>query len=161
MSGIRELAVPGGAGISAAAARPGRQSLSRPLQAVLILVRLLFVVTVVGAIDALVVASSVDAVDGHLLGMVLYAALPGVTGFVLSLYMRTGGVWIWRGLLAVHVWLTLGALATLGEGTGGQGVSQLVMPVVVLVLLFRAARANGSGSVLNSAPSTGRSASRG
>ncbi|MFE4334876.1 alpha/beta hydrolase [Streptomyces sp. NPDC056831] len=112
--------------------------MSRPLQAVLILVRLLFVVTVVGAIDALVVASSVDAVDGHLLGMVLYASLPGVAGFVLSLYMRTGGVWIWRGLLAVHAWLTLGALATLSEDTGGQGVTQLVMPVVVIVLLFRA-----------------------
>ncbi|MFJ1695383.1 alpha/beta hydrolase [Streptomyces sp. NPDC088252] len=103
----------------------------------LILVRLLFVVTVVGVIDALVVASSVDAVDGRLLGMLLYAALPGVTGFVLSLYMRTGGVWIWRGLLAVHAWLILGALATLGGSTGGQGVAQLVMPVVVVVLLLR------------------------
>ncbi|MFG2627844.1 alpha/beta hydrolase [Streptomyces sp. NPDC048473] len=103
----------------------------------LILVRLLFAATVVGAIDALAVASSVDAVDGHLLGMVLYAALPGVTGFVLSLYMRTGGVWIWRGLLAVHAWLILGALAALSEDTGGQGVTQLVMPVVVVVLLFR------------------------
>ncbi|WP_327368914.1 alpha/beta hydrolase [Streptomyces sp. NBC_01217] len=103
----------------------------------LILVRLLFVVTVVGAIDALVVASSVDAVDGHLLGMVLYAALPGVTGFVLSLYLRTGGVWIRRGLLAVHAWLILGALAVLGEDTGGQGVAQLVVPVVVVVLLLR------------------------
>ncbi|MEU9622341.1 alpha/beta hydrolase [Streptomyces sp. NPDC048155] len=111
--------------------------MSRPLQAVLILVRLLFVVTVVGVLDALVVASSVDAVDGRLLGMLLYAALPGVAGFVLSLYMRTGGVWIWRGLLAVHAWLTVGALATLGEGTGGQGVAQLVMPVAVVVLLFR------------------------
>ncbi|MCX4788208.1 alpha/beta hydrolase family protein [Streptomyces sp. NBC_01221] len=103
----------------------------------LILVRLLFVVTVGGVLDALVVASSVDAVDGRLLGMLLYAALPGVTGFVLSLYVRTGGVWIWRGLLAVHAWLTVGALATLGEGTGGQGVAQLVMPVAVVVLLFR------------------------
>lgn len=107
--------------MSAAEPRSGRRSLSRPLQAVLILVRLLFVVTVGGVLDALVVASSVDAVDGRLLGMLLYAALPGVTGFVLSLYVRTGGVWIWRGLLAVHAWLTVGALATLGEGTGGQG----------------------------------------
>ncbi|MFD4762650.1 alpha/beta hydrolase [Streptomyces sp. NPDC058439] len=123
--------------MSAAEPRSGRRSLSRPLQAVLILVRLLFVVTVGGVLDALVVASSVDAVDGRLLGMLLYAALPGVTGFVLSLYVRTGGVWIWRGLLAVHVWLTVGALATLGDGTGGQGVAQLVMPVAVVVLLFR------------------------
>ncbi|MFD4033396.1 alpha/beta hydrolase [Streptomyces sp. NPDC058637] len=104
----------------------------------LVLVRLLFVVTVVGAVDALFVASSIDAVDGHLLGMVLYAALPGVAGLLLSLYLRTGGVWVFRGLLAVHAWLIVGALAMLGEGTGGQGVAQLVVPVVVVVLLLRA-----------------------
>lgn len=102
----------------------------------LILVRVLFVVTVVGAIDVLTVASSVDAVDGRLLGMLLYAALPGTAGFVLSLYVRTGGVWIWRGLLAVHVWLAIGALASLSGDGGGQGVPQLVMPIVVAVLLF-------------------------
>ncbi|MFF9350710.1 alpha/beta hydrolase [Streptomyces sp. NPDC014734] len=109
----------------------------RPLQAVLVLVRLLFAVTLIGVIDALVVASSVDAVDGRLLGMLVYAALPGVTGFVLSLYLRTGGVWVRRGLLAVHVWLALGALATLRDGVAGQGPAQLVLPVVVAVLLCR------------------------
>ncbi|MER6611252.1 alpha/beta hydrolase [Streptomyces sp. NPDC000927] len=138
MSGIRELAVPGGAGIGAADVPPGRQPLSRPLQAVLILVRLLFAVTVIGVIDALVVASAVDAVDGRLLGMLVYAALPGVIGFVLSLYVRTGGVWIRRGLLAVHIWLALGAFATLKDGTAGQGLAQVVLPVVVIVLLCRA-----------------------
>ncbi|MFD7615899.1 alpha/beta hydrolase [Streptomyces sp. NPDC059802] len=111
--------------------------MSRPLQAVLILVRLLFVLTVVGTFDVLLVASSVDAVDGRLLGMVLYAALPGIIGFGLSLYLRSGGVWVWRGLLAVHAWLTLGALATLNDADNGRGVTQLVMPVVVLVLLCR------------------------
>ncbi|MEU6925173.1 alpha/beta hydrolase [Streptomyces sp. NPDC046631] len=103
----------------------------------LILVRLLFVLTVVGTFDALVVASSVDALDGRLLGMVLYAALPGIAGFVLSLYLRTGGVWIRRGLLAVHAWLILGALATLNDAENGRGVTQLVLPVVVLALLSR------------------------
>ncbi|MGW3687133.1 alpha/beta hydrolase [Streptomyces sp. NPDC005125] len=102
----------------------------------LILVRVLFVVTVVGTIDVLTVASSVDAVDGRLLGMLLYAALPGTAGFVLSLHVRTGGVWIWRGLLAVHVWLAIGGLASLSGDGGGQGVPQLVMPIVVAVLLF-------------------------
>ncbi|MFB7919034.1 alpha/beta hydrolase [Streptomyces sp. NPDC056061] len=109
----------------------------RPLQAVLVLVRLLFAVTLIGVVDALVVASAVDAVDGRLLGMLLYAALPGVIGFVLSLYLRTGGVWVRRGLLAVHVWLALGALATLQDGVAGQGPAQLVMPVAVVVLLSR------------------------
>src|SRR6478752_4282489 len=58
VSGIRELAVPGGADMSTAEVPPGRQPLSRPLQAVLILVRLLFAVTVVGALDALLLAAS-------------------------------------------------------------------------------------------------------
>lgn len=134
VSGIQGLAVPGGAG--AVIARPGRRPPPSVLQAVLILVRVLFVVTAVGTIDVLTVASSVDAVDGRLLGMLLYAALPGTVGFVLSLYVRTGGVWIWRGLLAVHVWLAIGALASLSGDGGGQGVPQLVMPIVVAVLLF-------------------------
>ncbi|MEV6744309.1 Tox-REase-5 domain-containing protein [Streptomyces sp. NPDC051080] len=104
----------------------------------LILVRLLFAAAVVGGVGVMTVASAVDEVDGQLFGLLLYAALPSVIGFVLSLYARTGGVWVWRGLLAVHVWLTLGALATLGGAGGGRGVTQLVMPVAVVVLLFRA-----------------------
>ncbi|GAA3478566.1 hypothetical protein GCM10018966_030960 [Streptomyces yanii] len=137
MSGIRGLAVPGGVDPDAVVVHPGRQPLPSMLQAVLILVRVLFVVTVVGAIDVLSVASSVDAVDGRLLGMLLYAVLPGAAGFVLSLYVRTGGAWTRRGLLAVHVWLALGALATLSEDGGRQGVPQLVVPVVVVGLLLR------------------------
>ncbi|MFJ1545783.1 hypothetical protein ACIPEK_12420, partial [Streptomyces sp. NPDC088246] len=118
-------------------AQQGRQSLPRPLQAVLILVRVLFAAAVLGGAGVLTVASAVNEVDGQLLGLLLYAALPSVTAFVLSLYLRTGGIWIWRGLLAVHVWLTLGALATLGGDGGGRGVTQLVMPVAVVIMLFR------------------------
>ncbi|WP_406100177.1 alpha/beta hydrolase [Streptomyces sp. NBC_01013] len=103
----------------------------------LILVRLLFVVTLVGAFNALLVASSVDAVDGRLLGMVLYAALPGITGFGLSLYVRAGGPRVWRGLLAVHAWLAVGALATLNDADNSRSVTQLALPVVVLILLCR------------------------
>ncbi|MGW3089973.1 alpha/beta hydrolase [Streptomyces sp. NPDC001108] len=117
--------------------RPGRQSLSRPLQAVLVLVRLLFAVTVVGVFNALLTASSVEAVDGHLLGMLLYASLPGIVGLVLSFRVRTGGVWVWRGLVAVHAWLLLGALATLNS-EDSRGVTRMVLPVLVLVLLCRA-----------------------
>ncbi|MEU9093259.1 alpha/beta hydrolase [Streptomyces sp. NPDC048428] len=103
----------------------------------LVLVRLLFVVTIVGAFHALLVASSVDAADGRLLGMVLYTMLPGIAGFVLSLYVRTGGVQVWRGLLAVHGWLALGALAALSDAGSNRGITPLVLPVVVLVLLCR------------------------
>ncbi|WP_148020457.1 hypothetical protein [Streptomyces sp. OR43] len=104
----------------------------------LLLTRALFVLAVVGGIGILTVASSVNAVDGRLFGLLLYAALPSVVGFVLSLYVRTGGIGVRRGLLAVYLWFVLGALATLGEDGGGRGVTQLVIPVAVIVALFRA-----------------------
>ncbi|MCX5398025.1 alpha/beta hydrolase family protein [Streptomyces sp. NBC_00102] len=113
---------------------------------------MLFVATVVGVINVLALASSVDAVDGQLLGMLLYAALPGTVGFVLSFYARICGRGVWAGLLVVHVWLVLGSLATWSsagtgssEGVGGHGdagfsgLPQLVMPVAVVVLLLRPA----------------------
>jgi len=109
----------------------------RPLQAVLVLVQLLLVATLVGAIGALSTASSVDAVDGHLLGLLLYASLPGVSAFVLSLHVRTGGVGVWRGLVVVQVWFVLGALAELSGGAGAQGGARLAIPVAVAVLLAR------------------------
>ncbi|MEU6504447.1 alpha/beta hydrolase [Streptomyces californicus] len=110
----------------------------RPVQAVLVLLHVLFVATLVGAVRALSAASSVDAVDGYLLGLLLYASLPGVVAFVLSLRVRHGGVRVWYGLLAVQAWIVLGALAELGGGAGLDGVARLVMPVAVLVLLGRA-----------------------
>ncbi|MFH8886548.1 alpha/beta hydrolase [Streptomyces californicus] len=110
----------------------------RPVQGVLVLLHVLFVATLVGAVRALSAASSVDAVDGYLLGLLLYASLPGVVAFVLSLRVRHGGVRVWYGLLAVQVWIVLGALAELGGGAGLEGVARLVMPTAVLVLLGRA-----------------------
>ncbi|MFI7288141.1 alpha/beta hydrolase [Streptomyces anulatus] len=109
----------------------------RPLQAVLILLHVLFVATLVGAIRALSTASSVDAVDGYLLGLLLYASLPGIGAFVLSLYVRKGGVRVWYGLLAVQAWIVLGALAELSGGAGAGGVARLVIPAAVIVLLCR------------------------
>ncbi|MFB8380364.1 alpha/beta hydrolase [Streptomyces rubiginosohelvolus] len=109
----------------------------RPLQAALILLHVLFVATLVGAIRALSTASSVDAVDGYLLGLLLYASLPGVAVFVLSLYVRHGGVRVWYGLLAVLAWIVLGGLAEVGGGAEGQGLARLAVPVAVIVLLCR------------------------
>lgn len=109
----------------------------RSLQAVLILVQLQFVATLVGVISALSTASSVDAVDGHLIGLLLYASLPGISAFVLSLYVRTGGVGVLRGLFGVQVWLVLGAVAELSGGAGAQGVARLALPVAVALLLAR------------------------
>lgn len=109
----------------------------RPLQAALILLHVLFVATLVGAVRALSTASSVDAVDGYLLGLLLYASLPGVTAFVLSLYVRHGGVRVWYGLLAVLAWIVLGALAELSGGAEGLGLARLALPLAVIVLLCR------------------------
>ncbi|MEU6938689.1 alpha/beta hydrolase [Streptomyces rubiginosohelvolus] len=109
----------------------------RPLQAALILVHVLFVATLVGTVRALSTASSVDAVDGYLLGLLLYASLPGVAVFVLSLYVRHGGVRVWYALLAVLAWTVLGALAELSGGAEGQGLARLAVPVAVIVLLCR------------------------
>ncbi|MGC4905780.1 alpha/beta hydrolase [Streptomyces cyaneofuscatus] len=109
----------------------------RSLQAVLILVQLQFVATLVGVISALSTASSVDAVDGHLIGLLLYASLPGISAFVLSLYVRTGGVGVLRGLFGVQVWLVLGAVAELSSGAGAQGLARLALPVAVALLLAR------------------------
>ncbi|MEU5286413.1 alpha/beta hydrolase [Streptomyces sp. NPDC020755] len=109
----------------------------RPLQAVLILLHVLFVATLVGAVRALSTAASVDAVDGYLLGLLLYASLPGIGAFVLSLYVRKGGVRVWYGLLAVQAWIVLGALAELSGGAGAGGVARLVIPTAGIVLLCR------------------------
>ncbi|MFJ6516557.1 alpha/beta hydrolase [Streptomyces sp. NPDC091406] len=109
----------------------------RSLQAALVLLHVLFVATLVGATRALSTASSVDAVDGYLLGLLLYASLPGVAAFVLSLYVRHGGVRVWYGLLAVQAWIVLGALAGLSGGDGGSGVARLALPGAVIVLLCR------------------------
>ncbi|MFJ9324311.1 alpha/beta hydrolase [Streptomyces globisporus] len=109
----------------------------RSLQAALILLHVLFVATLVGAIRALSTASSVDAVDGYLLGLLLYASLPGVAVFVLSLYVRHGGIRVWYGLIAVLAWIVLGALAELSGGAEGQGVARLAVPAAVIVLLCR------------------------
>ncbi|MGW1653693.1 hypothetical protein [Streptomyces atratus] len=67
MADARGFTVPGGAGAGVVPAG-GRQSLPWPLYAVLFLVRALFLVTAVGGIGVLTLASSVDAVDGRLLG---------------------------------------------------------------------------------------------
>ncbi|HEY9369795.1 Tox-REase-5 domain-containing protein [Streptomyces sp.] len=117
----------------------------RALRATVVLLYALFGFTVLGATGALVVAGSGDGVDAELLGLLTYGALPGVAGFALARRARTGGVGVWRGLLAVQAWLIVGALGT--------GVTQLALPVAVTVLLcrpasrawFRLAAGNRSG----------------
>ncbi|MFV0128058.1 Tox-REase-5 domain-containing protein [Streptomyces sp. HMX112] len=113
-----------------------RRSVPRALQAVLVLVRAVFGITVLGAAGVLLLAASLDGVDGELLAWVLYGAAPGTAGFLLARRLRTGGVWVRRLLLATQGWFIAGALGTLADG-GDRGVPQLVVPVLVVVLLCR------------------------
>ncbi|MEU9979705.1 Tox-REase-5 domain-containing protein [Streptomyces sp. NPDC050856] len=108
----------------------------RALQAVLVLVRAVFGVTVLGAAGVLLLAASLDGVDGELLAWVLYGAAPGTAGFLLARRLRTGGVRVRRSLLATQGWFIAGALGTLADG-GDRGVPQSVVPVLVVVLLCR------------------------
>ncbi|MFI6079465.1 hypothetical protein ACIBBB_00405 [Streptomyces sp. NPDC051217] len=108
----------------------------RELRAASVLLYFLFGVTVLGTTGALTAAASVDAVDGWALGLLLYASAPGVAALVLARKTWAGGVRVRWALIAVQVWLIVGALGTLGQGSG-RGVTQLVVPVAVTVLIFR------------------------
>lgn len=98
------------------------------------LVYVLFGATVVGGFGVLLSAAQVDALGGLLLGMLLYAAAPGVTGWLLARRAWTGGNGVRWGLIAVQAWLISGGLANLRDGSV-QGLTQLVLPVVILVFL--------------------------
>ncbi|MFI8004679.1 hypothetical protein [Streptomyces sp. NPDC086010] len=98
------------------------------------LVYVLFGATIVGGVGLLLAAAQVDALGGLVLGTLLYAAAPGVAGWVLARRAWTGGKGVRRGLVAVQVWLVLGALANVRDGSL-QGLTQLMLPVVILVFL--------------------------
>jgi Flp pilus assembly pilin Flp len=99
-----------------------------------VLVHALFAFTVLGGIGLLLTAASLDAVDGWLLGQVAFAAAPGTIGWVLARRSWTGGMWVWRGLLALQSWLIIAALGNVGDGSG-RGFTQLFLPILIVVFL--------------------------
>ncbi|MFF7374255.1 Tox-REase-5 domain-containing protein [Streptomyces massasporeus] len=100
------------------------------------LVHTLFAFTVLGGIGLLLTAASLDAVDGRLLAQVAFAAAPGTTGWVLARRSWSGGVWVWRGLLALQAWLIVAALGNVVDGSG-RGFTQLFLPILIVVFLTR------------------------
>ncbi|MFE7773976.1 Tox-REase-5 domain-containing protein [Streptomyces sp. NPDC057445] len=114
----------------------GRRALPRELRVVHVLVHVLFGATVLGGLGLLGSALSADAMDGLLLGLVLYGAAPGVVGWVLSRRIWTGGKGVWTGLIAVQAWLILGGVANIGDGSG-HGFAQLFLPVLILLFLMQ------------------------
>ncbi|MEU8673691.1 hypothetical protein [Streptomyces sp. NPDC048560] len=108
----------------------------QPLMVARWLVYVLFAATLFGGVGLLLTAASLDAVNGALVGLLLYAAAPGTAGWILARRAWTGGVRVWWGLIAVQAWLILGGLSNIRDGSV-QGFTQLFLPVVILVFLCR------------------------
>ncbi|MFB7913034.1 Tox-REase-5 domain-containing protein [Streptomyces sp. NPDC056061] len=132
MSVIGGMSVPGGP----VPAGPGLRELPRTLNTVRVLLFVLFGATALGGLGLFGSALAVDAMGAQVLGILLYAAAPGVLGLLLARHVRTGRKRVWWGLVAVQVWLVLGGVANIGDGSA-RGFTQLVLPVLILFCLTR------------------------
>ncbi|WP_406860000.1 hypothetical protein ABZO31_06245 [Streptomyces sp. HUAS MG47] len=111
-----------------------RRSMPTPLVVARWLVFFLFGMTVFGGLGLMLSAVQAGALDGVVLGMLLYAAAPGVVGWLLVRRVWTGGNKLRWGLIAVQIWLIVGGLTNLRDGSV-QGFTQLLLPVVILAFL--------------------------
>ncbi|RPK52974.1 hypothetical protein EES39_00435 [Streptomyces sp. ADI92-24] len=134
MSAIGGISAYGGVG---PAPGSGRRALPRAMGAARLLLHVLFGATLLGAVGLFGSALAADAVDGVVLGLLLYGAVPGVVGWLLSRRVWTGGRGVWGGLVAVQVWLILGGAANAVDGSV-HGFTQVFLPVLILVFLTRA-----------------------
>ncbi|MEW2065678.1 Tox-REase-5 domain-containing protein [Streptomyces sp. NPDC007346] len=133
MSAVGGIPLAGG---PAPAAAP-RRDLPGPLAVVRVLLLVLLGATVLGAIGLSGSALAADAMGAQVLGILLYASAPGVLCALLARHLRTGGRRVRWGIVAVQLWLIIGGLGNLADGSP-DGLTQLVLPVVILVLLSRA-----------------------
>ncbi|MEU8527198.1 hypothetical protein AB0C77_16640 [Streptomyces sp. NPDC048629] len=118
----------------AGAGGSARRTMPTPLVVARWLVYVLFGATIFGGLGLMLSAVQVGAFDGLVLGVLLYAAAPGITGWVLVRRAGTGGNKLRWGLIAVQIWLMMGALGNLRTGSI-QGFTQLLLPVVILAFL--------------------------
>lgn len=116
------------------AGRAPRRAMPQQLAVARRLVYVLFGATITGGIGLLLSAVQARALNGLVLGALLYAAAPGAAGWLLARRAWTGGDGVRRGLIAVQAWLVCGGLANVRDGSL-QGLTQLLLPVVVLVFL--------------------------
>ncbi|MFD4274620.1 Tox-REase-5 domain-containing protein [Streptomyces cyaneofuscatus] len=133
MSAVGGIPVAGG---PAPAAAPHRD-LPGPLVVVRVLLLVLLGATALGAIGLSGSAIAADAMGAQVLGILLYASAPGMLCALLAWHLRTGGRRVRWAIVAVQVWLIVGGLGNLADGSP-DGFTQLVLPVVILVLLSRA-----------------------
>ncbi|MFI1222006.1 MULTISPECIES: Tox-REase-5 domain-containing protein [unclassified Streptomyces] len=132
MSAVGGIPVAGG---PAPAVAPQRE-LPGPLVLVRVLLLVLFGATVLGAVGLSGSALAVDAMGAEVLGILLYASAPGVLAALLARHVRTGSTRVRWGVVAVQVWLILGGLGNLGDGSP-DGLTQLVLPALIIVLISR------------------------
>ncbi|MFH9010364.1 hypothetical protein ACH4C6_03230 [Streptomyces sp. NPDC017943] len=114
----------------------GRQPMPPALAAALVLLHTLFAITLAGGLGLLLTAASYDAVDVRLLALTAYAAAPGVLGWWLARRTWQGGSRTRAALMAVQLWLLVGAATSITQGSP-RGFTQLFLPVLVLYFLTR------------------------
>ncbi|WP_093611662.1 hypothetical protein [Streptomyces indicus] len=135
-----------------------RQPLPRALAGAMAVTYALLGVAVLSSVGVLMAA---EEPDGVLLGLLVYGLIPGVLGAVAARCAWRGGVRARWGFLAAHGLYVVQAFGSLGRGDA-RGLTQLVLPVLALVLLSRAStRARGTRPIPGCARSGGRSAWRG
>ncbi|MFF1926505.1 hypothetical protein ACFVW8_38820, partial [Streptomyces sp. NPDC058221] len=121
--------------MSQAGIPPQRWELPRSIAAMRVLLYLMFGLTLLGAIEVL---NSLLDLGSHITPTLtlaaLYAVAPGIAAAVLARLLWTGGKAVWIGLMALQLWLLVGAIANLYAGSS-QGLSQLLLPGVLLALV--------------------------
>ncbi|MFJ2094799.1 Tox-REase-5 domain-containing protein [Streptomyces sp. NPDC087901] len=133
MSATGGISAYGGVGPAPGA---GRRALPRAMGAARLLLHVLFGATLLGGVGLFGSALAADALDGVVVGLLLYGAVPGVVGWLLSRRVWTGGRGVWGGLVAVQVWLIIGGAANAADGSM-HGFTQVFLPVLILVFLTR------------------------
>ena len=101
----------------------------RPVRALLYVGAALTVLVLLGALLS-------GGLGAENLGRAIWAGWPGVAAFLLARRLHRGGRLEFWGVVVVCGFWALGALATLGGGEL-RGLTQLLIPVAVLVLLLR------------------------
>jgi hypothetical protein len=98
---------------------------------------LMFVVAGLTFLTTLAFLAAVGA-SAETLGTAIWYTLPGVLSLVLALKIPHGGTRLRKGIIALEIVYILLSLGRLGQGDP-QGLFNLVIPIVLLVLLFRPA----------------------
>ena len=101
-------------------------------------VRVLLYVTAGLTVVTTIAFLAIEGTSAEALGAATWSAWPGVAALVLARGLPAGGLLRWRLLVALEVVYLLMALGAVGAGDP-RGVTNLLLPIAVLVLAFRPA----------------------